>query len=89
MGNNCEKMGVLAIQDWRELLHDKVTSLGMDPALFGMHSLRAGGATATANAGIPDRVCKRHGRWKLESAKDGYVNDSVESRLQVSKGLGI
>ncbi|KAL5497418.1 hypothetical protein EMCRGX_G013885 [Ephydatia muelleri] len=42
-----------------------------------MHSLRAGGATAAANAGVPDRLFKRHGRWKSESAKDGYVKDSV------------
>ena len=61
----------------------------MDPKLFGMHSLRAGGATAAANAGVPDRLFKRHGRWKSESAKDGCVKDSVESRLEVSKNLGI
>ena len=35
--------------------------LSMDPKLFGMHSLRAGGATAAANAGVPDRLFKRHG----------------------------
>ena len=35
-----------------------------------MHSLRAGGATAAANAGVPDRLFKRHGRWKSESAKE-------------------
>ena len=54
-----------------------------------MHSLRAGGAMAAANAGVPDRLFKRHGRWKSESAKDGYVKDSVERRLEVSKQLGI
>ena len=63
--------------------------LGMDPLQFGMHSLRAGGATAAANAGVPDRLFKRHGRWRSESAKDGYVKDSVDSRLSVSKSLGI
>ena len=61
----------------------------MDPQLFGMHSLRAGGATAAANAGVPDRLFKRHGRWWFESAKDGYVKDSVEKWLSVSKNLGI
>ena len=63
----------------RELLLEKIKSIGMDPALFGMHSLRAGGATAAANAGAPDRLFKRHGRWKSESAKDGYVKDSKET----------
>ena len=28
----------------------------MDPKLFGTHSLRAGGATAAANAGVSDRL---------------------------------
>ena len=62
-----------------------MAQLGFDPALFGMHSLRAGGATAAANAGVEeDRLFKRHGRWKSESAKDGYVKDSLDRRLKVS-----
>ena len=43
-----------------------------DISLFSTHSLRAGGASATANA-----------------AKNGYVDDSLGSRLTVSKMLGI
>lgn len=35
---------------------------------IGTHSLRSGGATAAANAGVPDRLVKRHGRWASESA---------------------
>ena len=52
-----------------------------------MHSFKAGGATAAANAGVPDRLFKRHGRWRSEVAKDGYVKDSVEARLSVSQSL--
>ena len=84
-----QKGGSLGYSRLRELLLEKISSLGMDPKLFGMHSLPAGGATAAVNAGVPDRLFKRHGRWKSESAKDGYVKDSVESRLEVSKNLGI
>ena len=58
-----------------------------DISAIGTHSLRSGGATAAANAGVPDRPFKRHGGWANESAKDGYVQDS--SRLSVSKALGI
>lgn len=54
-----------------------------------LHSFRAGGATAAANANIGDRLFKRHGRWKSEKAKDGYIKDNVESILSVSKSLGI
>ena len=56
---------------------------------IGTHSVRSGGATAAANAGVPDRLFKRHGRWASESAKDGYVQDSLSSRLSVSTTLGI
>ena len=88
-GERLRKDGGLSYTRLRELLLEKVAQLGFDPALFGMHSLRAGGATAAANAGVEDRLFKRHGRWKSESAKDGYVKDSLERRLKVSKGLGI
>lgn len=83
------KSGGLSYSRLRELLLEKISMLGMDPRQFGMHSLRAGGATAAANAGVPDRLFKRHGRWRSESAKDSYVKDSVDSRLSVSKSLGI
>ena len=45
--------------------------------------------TAATDAGVPDRLFKRHGRWASESAKDGSVQDSLSSRLSVSKALGI
>lgn len=54
---------------------------------IGLHSLRASGATAAARANVADRVWKRHGRWKGERAKDGYVEDSLEERLSVSQAL--
>ncbi|XP_046567698.1 uncharacterized protein LOC124276085 [Haliotis rubra] len=52
-------------------------------------SLRSGGATAAANNGIPDRMFKRHGRWRSEKAKDGYVKDKLENRIKVSLSLGL
>ena len=30
---------------------------------------------------------KKHGRWKSENAKDGYVKDKMECMLKVSKSL--
>ena len=56
---------------------------------FGLHSFRAGGATSAANGDVLDRCWKRHGRWKSDSAKDGYVLDSIVNRLEVSKNLGL
>ena len=51
-GVHLRKTGDLSYTRMRELLLSKLAQLGYDPALFGMHSLRAGGATAAANAGV-------------------------------------
>ena len=55
------------------------------------HSLRASGATMVANAEeggeINERCLLRHVRWKSSLSKDGYINDSVEKRLKVTKKL--
>ena len=52
--------------------------LGYPAENLGFHTFRAGGATATVNVGVPDRLLKRHGRWRLEKAKDGYIEDTTE-----------
>eukprot|EP00731_Ephydatia_muelleri_P008521 Em0004g859a len=88
-GESLRNAGGLSYSSLRKLLLDKIAKLGFDPALFGMHSLPAGGAIAAANAGVQDTLFKRHGRWKSESAKDGYVKDSVQRWLEFSKDLGI
>ena len=38
-----------------------MTQLGMEPSVFGMHSLWAGGATAAVRAGVAHHLFKRHG----------------------------
>ena len=45
--------------------------------------------SAAANSGVPDRVFQRHGRWKSASAKDGYVKDSTDVKLSLSRSLGL
>ena len=42
-----------------------------------------------ANNGVNDRIFQRHGRWKSAQAKDTYVDDNLEQRLQVSRSLGL
>ena len=70
----------------REILLQAFAELGYPKFLFGLHSLRAGGASAAANAGVSDRLFKRHGRWRSDRAKDGF-KASLESLLSVSKSL--
>ena len=42
----------------QELLLEKLKEVGLDPKEFGSHSLRFGGVTAAANAGVPDQRFK-------------------------------
>ena len=88
-GSQLRPSGSLSYTRVRELVLEKLSLLGLDKSKFGLHSLRSGGASAAANAGVPDRWFKRHGRWRSENAKDGYVKDKLESRLEVSRKLGL
>ena len=88
-GETLRQSGHISYSCVMDLFKKKVSKLGFEAPEFGLHSLRSGGATTTANAGVPDRLFKRHGRWRSENAKDGYIKDSVEKRLQVSKKLGL
>ena len=72
-----------------EILKAKLQAIGVGASRFSNHSFRSGGATSAANLNVPDRLFKVHGRWKSESAKDGYVRDKVESRLFVPMNIGI
>ena len=40
------------------------SSFGLLPQLFHPHSLRIGGASAMAAAGLPDYLIQKMGRWK-------------------------
>ena len=73
----------------REVVLEAIESIGLEKKLFGLHSLRSGGATAAANAGVSDRLFKRHGRWRSENAKDGYVEDDTDHLLIVTRNLGV
>ena len=87
-GSKLRAVGGISYTRVRELVREAICRVGLAPEKYGVHSLRAGGATAAANAGVPDRAFKRHGRWKSENAKDGYVKDTLEYKLNVTKSLG-
>ena len=62
--------------------------IGLNPKQFGLHSLKAGGATSAAINSVPDRLFKRHGRCRSKNAINGYVKDDLRSLLLVSLSLG-
>ena len=88
-GEKLRPSGRITYSTLRELFKKKLVELGHPPDRFGLHSLRPGGATAAANAGVKDRRFKRHGKWKSKGAKDGYVEDSTQNRLLVSQQLAL
>lgn len=79
----------ISYSTFRDHLRKSLRGLVSDPRVYGTHSFRSGGASAAANSGVPDRVFQRHGRWKSASAKDGYVKDSTDVKLSVSRSLGL
>ena len=81
--------GAVSYTTIRDLFKKKVKELGYPADVFDLHSLRVGGASAAANAGVSNRLFKRHGRWRSDNAKDGYVKDSLDNRLSVTRQLGI
>ena len=90
-GSRGEKLcnsGRLTYTNLRELLKDKLEELGYLSAEFGVHSLRAGGVTAAVASGMLDRLFKKHGCWRSELAKDGYIVDPLGQCHHVTKQLG-
>ena len=76
----------------RGILRDRLSQLGYNPNDYGLHSLRSGDATSAVHYSghsISERLLKIHGRWKSDSSKDMYVQESLENRLQVTKYLGL
>ena len=72
----------------REVLLSRLREVAPEGLNLGLHSLRAGGATAAANAEVEERCWKRHGRWRSNAAYR-YIKDSVQTRLHVSEKLGL
>ncbi|CAI7809239.1 unnamed protein product [Closterium sp. NIES-53] len=60
---------------------------GLDVAHIGTHSFRKGAATAAASLGVPDRLFKRMGRWRSDSAKEKYVTIAQDQLISLSTQL--
>lgn len=71
----------------QELIKQELQKEGLNPSLYGIHSLRAGGASAAAALGIPDRLVQRQGGWRSEQSRNNYIQESLESLLTVTKTI--
>ena len=85
--------GRLSYSRCREISKAALKELGYNPKGYGLHSLRAGGATSVVKADtsntVSERLLKLHGRWKRDVARDMYVLEPERNRLRVTKCLGI
>ena len=55
-GEKLRESGSISYSCLREQFKKKLASLGCNHMEFGLHSLRAGGATKAANMGVPNRL---------------------------------
>jgi hypothetical protein len=53
----------ISVKDIRRMVKWMMLQLGLDPARFGAHSLRIGGATAALAAGLSPAAIRAAGRW--------------------------
>lgn len=72
-----------------DLTKETLSAIGIDSKGFSTHSLRAGGAIFIAK-NLPrsdgsDRLLMLHGRRRSEQAKNMYVKEPLESRLQLTR----
>jgi len=89
VGEPLQESGSISYTCLWEQFKKKVSKLGYNPTDFGLHSLRAGGATKAANEGVLDRLFECHVKWRSENDKDDYIDDSVEHRLSVTRQLDL
>ena len=60
---------------------------GLECDEYGLHSLRSGGASEAAAAGVKDRLIKRHGGWRSDKAMAAYFEETLPNLLSVSRSL--
>ena len=73
----------------RESVRTALVSVGEDPDKYGQHSLRSGGDSVAAAAGVTDWVIQHHGGWKSEAGMKCFFAESLPNLLTVSQTIGL
>ena len=58
----------------------------LDPQKYSLHSLRHGGATLAAKAGVTELMLKAHGDWR-SSCYETYIRNATVSSFAVTKDM--
>jgi integrase len=51
------------------------------------HSFRRSSATLLADSGADVTVVKRHGGWRSNSVVEGYIEDSLNNKIEISRKI--
>ena len=60
--------------------------IDLDPASYIFHSLRHGGATLAAKAGVPEVLLKHHGDWRSDCYQT-YVKKASVGLYKVTQAM--
>ena len=72
----------------REIFISALKEMGVtNHKLYGLHSLRSGGATLLAQKGASEESIMNHGRWKSTTSKNRHTKHSEEQRLKIGEML--
>lgn len=58
-----------------------------NPEQFTGHCFRRSSATMLVNAGGDLLTLKRHGGWRSSAVAEGYIDDSIENKIQISNKI--
>jgi integrase len=67
-------------------LKQRYPDIPVNPASYGMHSLRRGGVMAAWKAGVDVEKIKAHGRWKSDAIR-AYMQTTRDMRLVVTQRM--
>jgi hypothetical protein len=76
----------LMVRELRDMVKALMRAIGLDPARFGAHSLRIGGATAALAAGVPPALIRIMGRWSSD-VYEIYCRMSIQSAIGVGRAI--
>ena len=76
----------ITVRELRDMVKALMQSIGLDPARFGAHSLRIGGASAALAAGVPPALIRIMGRWSSD-AYEVYCRMSTQAAMGVGRAI--
>lgn len=77
---------MITVDQVRDTVKAAMAAVGRDPARYGAHSLRIGGATAALAAGVPPQLIRLLGRWSSDIYQI-YCRMSSQAAIQAGQQL--